>query len=360
MLILAIADDTTGALEVGAKFAAQGVRAVVTTDLTNWPEAPAIVIDTQSRHMEPAQARDRVAAVAVKARDAGVSYLYKKTDSTLRGNIASEFQALLDTFPERTLFYVPAYPAMGRVVVNGELYVNGLPLSRTAFAQDPLNPSRESSIAALLGQTGFGSIVVCDGTSDDDLRASAIGLARFGQSHIAAGTGGFVDFWAGALPLERGYEALRPAAQRCLVLSGSLHPASMEQVRQGTAAGIATLYLSDNPPELDAALSASPWVALATPGTCPQGVSERIGALARCALEGGLIDGLVVYGGDTAFAVLQALQVSVVESCGDLLPGIPLSLLRFGGREVALVTKAGGFGGPDTLLSIRRQLEDRS
>jgi uncharacterized protein YgbK (DUF1537 family) len=257
-----------------------------------------------------------------------VPYLYKKTDSTLRGNIASEFEALMDVFPDRRLVWVPAYPAMGRVLINGELYVDGVPLGQTASAP--------------------GAVKVCDGQSDDDLRAVAAALARDVKPSIAAGAAGFAEFWARALPLERGYVAPRPRVKCCLVLSGSRHPASMEQIRQGAAAGIATFYLGDDP------VFAPGWAALATPGNCPEGVSERIGAMARCAR-----DGLVVFGGATAFAALQALGVTVVESCGELLPGIPLSLIRLGGREVALVTKAGGFGAPDTLLSIRQRLENR-
>jgi uncharacterized protein YgbK (DUF1537 family) len=171
MQVLAIADDTTGALEVGAKLAGLGVRTLVTTLLAGWPDAPALVVDTQSRQLEPAQARERVAAVAMAAREAGVPYLYKKTDSTLRGNIASEFEALMDVFPDRRLVWVPAYPAMGRVLINGELYVDGVPLGQTASAP--------------------GAVKVCDGQSDDDLRAVAAALARDVKPSIAAGAAGF-------------------------------------------------------------------------------------------------------------------------------------------------------------------------
>ncbi|RPI16629.1 MAG: hypothetical protein EHM65_03510, partial [Acidobacteriales bacterium] len=91
MQVLAIADDTTGALEVGAQFAADGVRSLVTVKLRLAGEAAALVVDTQTRHAHAARARHRAAQIAAMAREAGIPYLYKKTDSTLRGNIAAEF-----------------------------------------------------------------------------------------------------------------------------------------------------------------------------------------------------------------------------------------------------------------------------
>ena len=67
--------------------------------------------------------------------------------------------------------------------------------------------------------------------------------------------------------------------------------------------------------------------------------------------------GLLVVGGDTTFAVLQALDVTTVEPCAELLPGVPLSNARFAGRDVAIVTKAGGFGDADMLSRVRQCLE---
>ena len=88
--VLAIADDLTGALEVGALFAAAGMRSVVTADYADDFDDPVIVIDTETRHSLPGEAES-----IVESRAGGWSSLvYKKTDSTLRGNIGSELRAL--------------------------------------------------------------------------------------------------------------------------------------------------------------------------------------------------------------------------------------------------------------------------
>jgi len=191
-------------------------------------------------------------------------------------------------------------------------------------------------------------------------------LAGFGRPCVVAGTGGFAGLWASSLSVSRGWKAPEPRVERCLVISGSLHPASREQVRRGEADGIRTAYLmgeceadSTVAQKLEAALQAQGWAALATPGSCPPGIGERIGALVRRVLDAGLADCLVIFGGDTAFAVLRSIGVAVLESAGELMPGVPLSLARYQGRALALVTKAGGFGGADVLLSIKEILEKK-
>lgn len=384
--VLAIADDTTGALEVGAQFAMAGVRSLVSSSKALLAGTCALVLDAETRQLTPGGAARRVARLAGAARDAGIRYLYKKTDSTLRGNIASEFQALLNVFPERPLVYVPAYPKMGRVVTGGELYVDGLPLAQTAFADDPAHPSREGSIPALLARDSRapvllataagqlegllrdaapGSIVVCDGTAEEDLEAAAAAVSLSGRDCLVAGTGGFSGHWIGRLLVERDFARRRPNIKRCLVVSGSRHPASREQVERGSHGGMAGITLGENPntdsatvSAVAAALAARGWASLRTPGTCPSGVSERLGAIAGRVLASQPVDGLIVFGGSTAFAVLRAIRVKTVEPLGELLPGVAFSVARCRNRDLALITKAGGFGDAGVLVSILEQLEN--
>ncbi len=376
--ILAIADDATGALEVGGQLAAGGVRSMVTTERRADLQVEGLVVDLETRHLSGSEAHQSVAWMAGEARQARVPFLYKKIDSTLRGHIASEFQALLDGFPERLLVYVPAYPRMRRVVTKGELFVDGKPLAETAFAHDSLNPSRTGSIPALLAdgcraavavarssgelsnllrERPSGSVVVCDGATDDDLRSSAAVLAGSSRACIVAGTGGFVGEWAARLPVVRNYLPARRRIASGLVVQGSLHPISREQVRQ--AAGVIPVAYLDQ--ELAASdLAIQKWAALATTGDLPPGVARRLGEMVREVLASRPVDALVIFGGDTALAVLAALGVTAVESIGELLPGIPLSLAAYAGRPLVLATKAGGFGWPDTLLEIKQQLEGES
>lgn len=387
MQVAAIADDTTGALEVGAKLAAAGIRTVVAETLWSGIETEAVVIDARSRRMEPQQAYRRMAELAGQIRRAGVEHVYKKTDSTLRGNIAAEFQALVEVFWDRPLLYVAAYPQMGRTVRNGELFVHGRPLAETDFARDVLNPATEGNIAALLAagcrapvrlvadlaelegvlrQAPAGSIVVCDGEAPADLERAAKALAASGRLCVAAGPAGFCESWAEVVPLRRQLGHWQVKARRCLVASGSRNPATEKQLARAGELGLRVLRLAGKPAEdeitaqeLAAILKEESWAALATSGNSAEDVSLRIGAIVRRILERIELDGLAVFGGDTAAGVLQALGVEVVEPLGELLPGVPLSWIQLEDRRLAFVTKAGGFGGPDMLAELRKALGEQ-
>src|ERR1017187_6914780 len=112
---LVLADDLTGALEVGAKFAASGVAAQVGTAPALLPRdlhdaAGAFVVDTETRHSDAAEAARRVYEFAHAAYDEGFSHVYKKTDSSLRGNIGAELAALSESFAGGPFFTFPPIP----------------------------------------------------------------------------------------------------------------------------------------------------------------------------------------------------------------------------------------------------------
>src|SRR5215211_3294140 len=124
MCILALADDMTGALEVGAKFRGAGIPCVVSAKPIAVQSAPVVVFDTETRHCSPEFAAEEIRRFVLDSGVADPRLIYKKTDSTLRGNISAELRALADLFPEWLIGYAPAYPALGRTVRNGILHVD--------------------------------------------------------------------------------------------------------------------------------------------------------------------------------------------------------------------------------------------
>ena len=193
MQVLALADDLTGALEVGAKFAARGMAAIVSNTSDLPPDAPVVVINTESRHLTAEEAGFAVSAVtATKAH-----IIYKKTDSTLRGNIRSEMQALARLYPEARIAYVPAYPAMNRTVRGGHLFVNGTRVNETAFACDPLNPVTESSVARVVGDDL--DCTIFDGETTEDVARAAAAILQDPRYRILAGPAAFAEAIAAIL-----------------------------------------------------------------------------------------------------------------------------------------------------------------
>lgn len=317
--MLAIADDLTGALEVGAKFAG----AVVTTDLavSRRPDTHVLVVDTETRHLAPDEAADVVLEMALSAREFARDFIYKKTDSTLRGNIAAELRALMSVYPGRPLVYAPAYPDMGRTVRDGHLFVHGVPVHRTAFAADPLNPVHGSSIMDLLGDV---PATVLDGEMNADIEAAALDIVQRDPPPLAAGPASLAGALARCLRLNREKLPL-PCLPRCLVVNGSLHPASAAQIEFARENGA-----------ID-----GDWV-------CCERHPESVLAM----LADAPYDGIIVFGGDTAFHIHRALNARDFHPYGEVVAGVPVS--RRG--DLIWVTKAGGFGAPELLCELRKQL----
>jgi len=363
--VLALADDLTGALETGSKFARHGISTLVTTELTLQPAgiSPAtsvLVIDTESRHLPAIEAGGKVSALARASREKHIRLIYKKTDSTLRGNIGSELCALMAAYPDSPLIYVPAYPEMGRTVKQARLYVDNVLVSDTIFSRDALNPVMESHIPAVLVAQCDKPIVpiaigalhritapalyVCDGECSHDVEAVAQLLARSSVFMLAAGPAGLAHSLSDLLDLPRARPDRLPCVTRSLVINGSLHELSARQVSYAEAAGWPLV----EPDQAEAAIRESGWVILKRP---------TAGAEIR-QLD---LEALIVFGGDTVFSILDALGRPPVYPIGEVLPGVPVSRFRFGnkGQDLLLITKAGGFGSPDVLCAIRSAL-DRS
>ena len=346
---LAIADDLTGALEIGAKFAGSGIRSRVVTaaDLEAVPETPVLVLDTETRHLRPGEAAEAVRRIAAAARRLAPLLVYKKTDSTLRGNIAAEFGALREVFPELPLVFVPAYPELGRTVKEGRLYVHGVPVHETSFAADPLNPIRESAIARVLAGV---EVEVRDGETRAEVEAAAREIVASEPYPTAAGPAALAEALAGLVELPRGERRGWPRVGRCLLVNGSLHPVSAAQVAHARAHG----WRAARPGCAPGALARGGWYLLETAEIAGGGLDRagRVGVVVAEILERTPVDALVVFGGDTAFGVHAALGHPPFDPYGELVPGVPLS--RCGGRF--WITKAGGFGAPEILCDIQRLL----
>jgi D-threonate/D-erythronate kinase len=332
--VLAIADDLTGALEVGACFPGS----VVSTDpiVSARPDAPALVIDTETRHLAPADAAAIVQETVLSALRFSPWLIYKKTDSTLRGNIAAEFGALLKALPERALVYSPAYPAMGRTVKEGQLLIHGIPVHQTAFALDTLNPVRSSDIRELMAEI---PMTIVDGESTAHIAAAALRILQRDPPPIAAGPAALAQCLrsesASAAALPRLSSCLMP---RCLVVNGSTHPVSAQQIEFARKQGCLDhdwIYFEGTRQGEGLELAAS------------------TGRQVSQVLKESRFDALIVFGGDTALGIHRAVGSPDFHPCGEIAPGVPVS--RCG--DLFWITKAGGFGPPDLLCDIRRRLK---
>ncbi len=166
-MICVIADDLTGAAELGAVGLRHGLRTEVIMLGPNFTKTKTashaddalllglgstdlLCFDTDSRTCEPTEAGRRAAVAARLAMRMKPALIYKKTDSVLRGPVAAEIKAIMAALGKKRAVLVPANPTRGRVITGGKYYVSGKPIHLTEFASDPLHPRKSSDVRDLI------------------------------------------------------------------------------------------------------------------------------------------------------------------------------------------------------------------
>ncbi len=369
--LLIIADDLTGANDTGVQFAKRGIRVLVSIHhehpLENFAhDCQVLVVNTESRHLTPAEAYRRVAAVAHAGVALGIPQFYKKTDSTLRGNIGAELAALLDATGESALFFAPAYPKLNRTTQQGTQFVNGIPLSQSAFAADVRNPLRQDFIPALLAQQtnravklfdqlpvaeSQPTIYVLDAQTDEDLRRSAQLLA--GKS-LLAGSAGLAEFLAESMQAITTPAPMPTLSSPVLVVNGSMHETSLRQVEHAAQRGWQRFALASEPSVsqvVDTLATARRALLTTSPEIVEEQAAMRLANFVHQVVRQISVPTLIVFGGDTLAAIAEACGWTAFCPQTEFLPGVPF--VKVCGRaEVELLTKAGGFGGVDLIQVV--------
>lgn len=264
--IAIIADDLTGASDSGVQFARKGLQTQVIFDVTQGSErskaTDVIVVDTDSRSVTPEAAYASVKEAAHQVRQAGFAHVYKKMDSTLRGNLGVEIDAVMDVIPFDFAVVAPAFPKIGRTTLQGVHYLNGVPVNETEIANDPKCPVHESDLVKLLSaqsrrKVGLISLdvlhagkeqlflqiqslleaktelIVFDAATEEDLQRIADWLAGSSYNALWAGSAGLADYipQALSLPVHTGKsEQLAPSGKPVLLVAGSLSKVTRQQV----------------------------------------------------------------------------------------------------------------------------------
>ena len=160
-LIGAVADDLTGATTTGVLLARSKARTAVffneeaAEKTEGIDELDAILISSNSRPLPANEAYDKVKSATIALKKMGVEYFSKRIDTTLRGGVGVEIDAMLDQMKEGTVaVVVPAMPQSRRILVGGYSVIDGVALINTPVAQDVRTPVKDNYIPRLLeGQT---------------------------------------------------------------------------------------------------------------------------------------------------------------------------------------------------------------
>jgi uncharacterized protein YgbK (DUF1537 family) len=416
MLLGVIADDFTGASDIANTLARGGLA---TTQFLGVPDAgaPAAceagVVALKSRSIAADEAvRQSLAALAWLQRQGCRQFVFKYCstfDSTPEGNIGPVGEALAKALDVRGVVACPAFPATGRTVFQGHLFVGDRLLGESSLRDHPLNPMTDSDLRRWLRRQTTEEVglviratvasaapalrdalrecaargerlVIVDAIDEADLRAIGVACADAplltGGSGIALGLPG--NFMAKGLASGRqvpGAGISGPAA----VLAGSCSARTLEQIERHrrahpslkldprdvlegrVQARDAVRFVLDNAGKAPLVFSsASPeQVGGAQREYGREKVARAIevlfGAVARDLVAAG-VRRLVVAGGETSGAVVTALALTTLEIGPEIDPGVP-ALFSRSGTPIALALKSGNFGSADFFAAALAILE---
>ena len=406
--IAIIADDLTGASDTGVQLARRGLHTIVALDPhqpASVPDCDVLVVDTDSRALTGPEAYATVARAVRKVMTAGYQPVYKKLDSTLRGNIGAELDAVMDEGGFALAALAPAFPATGRTTAGGQHLLRGVPVAETEAARDPRGGVRDSDLLRLLGgqsrrtaalialaivragtdatHTAVESlhergaaILVFDAETDEDLETIGAALACCPQRVLWAGSAGLAAHLPDTLDLPattRRSPAFARVNRPILIVVGTASHITRAQVARLAqlpevaivAAEPAALVSGRDTARLHAEVArvlTAGHNAVLTLSTHPAAellpaqIADALGALAASALGTGLPQGVILTGGDTARAVCHHLGATGIRLLDELEPGVPVGTLA-GAPPLLTVTKAGAFGTLDTLVDALRAVQ---
>jgi uncharacterized protein YgbK (DUF1537 family) len=378
-MIGVVADDLTGAAEVGAMGLRHRLVAQVVVEGGVSDGAHLVSIDTDSRSCSPEEAGRRAAAGAGVLSQAGAAWMYKKVDSVLRGPVAAELEAVMKKLQFARTLLVPANPGLGRTIRDGLYFVQGTPIDETDFRHDPEFPRLTSNVRNLLGKSCTLPIQLCSKDqpmpaaglilgqteSAEDLRAWA---SRCDNSTLAAGGAEFF----GALLVARGHTDSSPptiptasrSGEKQLFVCGSASASCEQFVSDMRRAGCPVFSLlpgegtsserSRLADEIISSLQLSPRVVLtigaerSSPPADARTLLDELASLAASLTRRATVLQLYAEGGATAARLVRHLGWKRLDVIRELAPGV-VTLAAAGSLNCLLTIKPGSYSWPGRL-----------
>lgn len=400
---LIIADDFTGSNDTGMQLQRKGYEVnVYLKKPAAFPENISVVWDTETRSMDPEDAYRKVKQDLEEMDLSVYKYVIKKTDSLLRGNIPQEVKAVDEILGSDLVIFIAALPDLGRTTVNGIHLFNGVPISETEMAHDPVKPVLVDNIQVLLQQayteTVFhislsdidegaldfskGRVFTADARTNAQMQAVIRAALDTGRKTLFVGTAAMAD----------NILALEDPGKPALGLVTSVSNVTRDQVHQAAAAQIpivnvkvpellekkaeeasyvkeALEYLTSGKDvliissatydrnELDRTLETAGRLGLSREKANEETLAI-IGRIGKEVIDQVEVAGLFLAGGDTSMSFFRMAGAEGSEIIGEIAAGIPLMKMAGGAYPgMKVVTKSGAFGNPDAIVYSLRKLK---
>ena len=422
---LLIADDLTGGADAGAQFAKRGLRTLLISllddakiDFSKHTHRDVLVINTDSRGLRPENAFLKVSNLLKRFDQKLFPIIYKKIDSTLRGNVGYEIDAILKETKESLCFMAPSYPEQNRTLVGGILIVGEKPLALTEVARNTASPIQESHVYKILQnqsrhnvgwidlthvassrerlgkmvdeeQKKGNQIIIFDAVSRGDLKNIVEAGFDVDTTPLFVGSAGLAEEVAKKLvPSKTRTSPKIKTFKHILIVSGTASSVTHQQLEHVETRPVPSFPLNRslitredretqeekkvlahniaNALSLGITVLRAPSETLSSKDSTESPVHLRItktlASVALLALKASKIKpvdlALILTGGETAQNVINGLEPEGIEIEGELLEGIVRGHLIGGNWDgLTVVTKAGAFGKEDALEKIIKMVE---
>jgi D-threonate/D-erythronate kinase len=380
--IVVIADDFTGAAEIGGIGLRHGLKVSIETEAIDNDDVDLCVIATDTRSMDSRQAAEYISEITRKIIQFGSFLIYKKIDSVLRGNVSEELESQLSVLGKDRSVIIAANPVFNRIIKDGLYYIDDIPLNQTCFSDDSQYPLQSNDIRKILSPTNKfpviskrpeetlpeKGLIMGDVENLDDLRKWTL---KYNENTLFAGASGFFNSLLISLQLskQKGKSYIKPFGEKALFILGSSYPKDQGLIQKMISNGHyhtnmpIEIYLNtagsemifeDWATEIVFALQKHKKVIASSihSGSTDPGIFLRIkkimAELVKKIFDQVELDEILIEGGSTTSEILNKLKIARLIPVQELEMGvIRMHVDNFPG--LCLTTKPGSYSWPENV-----------
>jgi D-threonate/D-erythronate kinase len=380
-MIAVIADDFTGAAEIGGIGLRRGLQVVIETNVEEAGKCDLLIIAADTRSMSASEASAEIQKITRQLITLKPRFIFKKLDSVLRGNIEHELVAQMDVMGLERAIVVAGNPYFERLITQGFYTIKGKPLAETSFAHDPEYPIHSSLATEIIAK---GTVPVINKKPGDEIPEKGIVVGdvccasdlqqwagRINEKSLAAGGAGFFD-----IVLERFYPVHTCPSkgnflvgEKSLFIFGSKFPKSENALVQMNGSNVEVMNM---PESIYRCAKCEPevinnWAMLISKRLCEgirvavtvnhepndiedasSRIKEKIGMLVSDIMKNSEIDDLLIEGGATASVILKYMNISKLYPFKELDQGV-IQMKVEGYPGLCITTKPGSYTWPSDM-----------
>jgi len=423
-----IADDLTGANDTGVQFAKKNYKTMVSIledeslDIVVPDDLDVFVIDTETRETDEKIAQYRIKNILKKLNITKEDIVYKKVDSTLRGNVGVEIAETMNRLKKDICIFSSSFPSHQRITVGGYLLVQQKPLGLSEYSFNDLEEGENSFIPFLLKKQidfpvglidlkdvtkGQGTIllkindlsqkgnkiIVIDSTNEEHFKDIFASGLKFNGPVLFSGSAGLANHFPNIGKKKEEPKININNKSPVIVVAGSRNSIAMNQIKylkdkinfEEITIDLEQIFfneekiLDDYAAKCIKAIKSNCDLAVHTNAIYNErklinkklmlkyNISFReleikikvfLGELISRIVKNSGAKNLILTGGDIALGVCKELGISNLTILDELLPGIPLSTANYKSYNLNIMTKAGGFGEEDTLYQLMAKFKN--